>query len=194
MDNGDLQVITDQEFYHFFRNNLRIRNKEVAHHVASFMVRFANAENLRQFFEPSSPSEKFDKIWRSPYKRQTYDSFTTLGDSNLWFCGFNLTYVSKQRKASLGTEDYIKAGQAAYDFAVSVGNQVKDVNPRVSVVSKLGSDFRTIAGEIFDLKRRTDIGIYALSERFLTEICQTYYRGLQLSVYKLNERSLLRIV
>ena len=194
MESDGLQVITEEELYYLFRNNLDIAYPEIADHVASFIVRFASTENLRLLFDKNSPSEKFDKIWSYQNQVLAFQDFMTMGDGTMWCCAFNLPYVSKKRKSSLGMDSYARVGKTAYDFAVSVGNKLKGRDVDVGLVSRLGNEFGHIVQQIFDMRRRIDVSVISINDDVLKEFSETYYGGRPVSVYKIKERPLLRPV
>ncbi len=191
MESGGLQVITNKEFYHFFRNNLEIENPEIADYVAGLMVRFADRQKLSVLFDERADTEKFDAMWKSQYRSLAYRGFADLGDAYMWLCAFCPSYVSKKRRASLGMENYADTGQEAYYNAVTVGNKLKGINPKVRTLYRLGRDFREIVRSIFDLRRRADISVVLTSPDVLTEMGETFYGGRLAPVYKLKEKPLL---
>ena len=96
-----------------------------------------------------------------------------MGDGNLWLCALYLDYTSKKRKSSLGMEAYARTGMTAYDFAVSIGNELKGFDVDVRLPSRLGDNFKYIVTCIFDMTRR--IGMAPPSPEVIREFSETYY-------------------
>jgi len=188
-----LEVMSPEELLRFFKNNLSgiIEDTELKDYVSTMMVRFAHPSALSTFSDDKTDSLRFDSLLNNPERYRKYSDFTKIGDAYMWYSGFYPTHLAKTKKSGLGLRNSIQTGQTAYNYAVSVGNQINSPEPEVRTVSRLSDNFGGLVKAIFELKMRTHIDVLSLSPNVIGEISDTLYGGRPLSVYKHKERPML---
>ena len=191
----NLELITEKDAFYYFRNNLGdlVKTRELRDYLANLMVKFFVTKELSVFFDGRSPLEKFEHIWHLS-NDEAYKQFTDLGNAYVWLCGVYPPYMSQQRKSSLGLPRYSDLGRTSFEFAVSVGNKLKDPSPRIGIISKLGRNFEIASRSIFEMQRRIDPTMMLLHPEIIEEISATMYGGKPLPKYQQIERPSLRIV
>ncbi len=192
---SDLKPISEEDLNLFFESNLRdrITDRELKRYVVSVMTDFMHSEKFFLFFDERAESVRFDAIFKQD-KIKAYNLFKDIGDSYLWFCGFYPEFLSKKKKSRLGLETYIEYGKESYNYAVYIGNAMKNSSLDTRTISRASDNFVYLARAIFDFRSRVDSRklIYTINPGILEEIRNIMYNGR--NIPELAENPMLKII
>jgi len=108
-------------------------------------------------------------------------------------CGFYPESLTKTNRSKMGLNAYINYGRTSYNYAVSVGNKIKNQKTDIQGVSNASVNFKSLARAIFNFRNRINSGEFIIIKpEAIREIREVIYDGKP--IVQFSEKGLLRSV